>query len=159
MWPFALKEAAYWLNQLSLQSDGPSCEVTFFNVNKDFIDPLIYHTFGLPCFVLDSCLQLGVGGAAKWKPRYPLGIYVGHSPSHSGLVALVLNPPLLPPVSSSCNGEKTLLQSDNSLSIPRLINLETSGLWQSPRLAALNRDTQDGLAIAAYTSSTMQLKS
>jgi hypothetical protein len=67
--------------------------------------------------------------------------------------------PLLPPVSSSRDGEMTLLQSDNSLLIPHLINLETSGLRQSPRLAAINGDTQDGPAIATYTSSTMQLKS
>ncbi len=65
----------------------------------------------------------------------------------------------LPPVSSSNNGEMTLLQSDDSLSIPCLINLEISGLWQSPRLAAINGDTQDGPAIVAYTSSTTQLKS
>jgi hypothetical protein len=65
MLPFALKEAAYWLNQLSLQSDGWSCDATFFNVDKDFIDPSIDHTFGLPCFVLDFHLQSGVGGAPK----------------------------------------------------------------------------------------------
>jgi hypothetical protein len=54
---------------------------------------LIYHTFGgLPCFVLDSCLQLGVGGAPKWEPRSRLCISVGHSPSHAGSVALILNP-------------------------------------------------------------------
>ncbi len=57
--------------------------------------------------------------------------------------------PLLPPVSSSCDGEMTRLQSDNSLLIPCVINLETLGLRQSPRLAAINRDTQDGPAIAA----------
>ncbi len=67
--------------------------------------------------------------------------------------------PLLPPVSSSCNGEMTLLQRDNSLSIPCLINLETSGVQRSPRLAAIKGDTQDGPAIMAYTSSTTQLKS
>jgi hypothetical protein len=54
MWPFALKEAAYRLNRLSLRSDGRSCEATFFDVDKDFIDPSIYHSFGSPCFVLDS---------------------------------------------------------------------------------------------------------
>ncbi len=91
MWPFALKEAAYCLNWLSLRSDGQSCEATFFNVDKEFIDPSIYCTFGSPCFVLDSCLQPGIGGAPKWEPRSCLGIYVGHSPSHIGLVALVLN--------------------------------------------------------------------
>ncbi len=52
MWPFALKEVAYCLNWLSLCSDGQSCEATFFNIDKEFIDPSIYHTFGSPCFVL-----------------------------------------------------------------------------------------------------------
>ena len=41
---------------------------------------------------MDSRLQSGVGGAPKWEPRSRLGIYVGHSPSHAGSVALVLNP-------------------------------------------------------------------
>ncbi len=67
--------------------------------------------------------------------------------------------PLLPPVSSSRNGEMTLSQGQDSLSAPRIINLESSGLRQSPWIAALNGVTQDDPAIAAYTSSTMQLKS
>jgi hypothetical protein len=92
MWPFALKEVAYQFNRLSLQSDGCCCEATFFDVNKDFTDPSMYNTFGSPCFVMDSRLQSDVGGAPKWEPRSHLGIYVGHSPSHAGLVALVLNP-------------------------------------------------------------------
>jgi hypothetical protein len=92
MWPFALKEAAYCLNRLSLRSDSRSCEVTFFNVDKELIDPSSYHTFGSPCFVLDSRLQSGIGGAPKWEPRSHLGIYIGHSPCHPGSVALVLNP-------------------------------------------------------------------
>jgi hypothetical protein len=41
---------------------------------------------------LDSRLQSGIGGAPKWDPRSRLGIYVGHSPAHAGLVAMVLNP-------------------------------------------------------------------
>jgi hypothetical protein len=68
MRPFALEEAAYQLNQLSLQLGGCSCEATFFNIDKDFIDPSINHTFGLPCIVLDSHLQSSVGGATKWEP-------------------------------------------------------------------------------------------
>ncbi len=91
MWPFALKEAAYQVNWLSLQSDGCSCEATFYDADKRFIDPLIHHTFGLPCFVLDSHLQSGVGDAPIWEPRSHLGTYVGHSSSHAGLVALILN--------------------------------------------------------------------
>jgi hypothetical protein len=64
--------------------------------------------------------------------------------------------PLLPSVLSH-NYE--LSTSKDFLSIPCLINLETAGLWRSPRIAELNRITQDGPAIAAYTSSTTQLKS
>ncbi len=42
--------------------------------------------------MLDSCLQSGIRGAPKWEPQSCLGIYVVHSQSHTGLVALVLNP-------------------------------------------------------------------
>jgi hypothetical protein len=42
--------------------------------------------------VLDSHLQSGIGGTPKWEPQFCLGIYVGHSPSHAGVVALVINP-------------------------------------------------------------------
>ena len=92
MWPFALKEAAYRLNRLSLRSDGRSCEATFFNIDEDLFDATTLHVFGSPCFVLDSRLQSGIAGPPKWEPRSRLGIYVGHSPSHAGTVALVLNP-------------------------------------------------------------------
>ena len=68
MWPFALKEAAYRLNQLSLRSDGRSCEATFFNIEKDLFDPASLHVFGSPCFVLDSRLQSGIAGPPKWEP-------------------------------------------------------------------------------------------
>ena len=69
MWLFALKEAAYWLNQLSLRSGGCSCEATFFNIDADLFDPTPLHVFGLLCFVLDSRLQSGIAGPPKWEPR------------------------------------------------------------------------------------------
>ncbi|KAL7546695.1 hypothetical protein ACHAWF_010025 [Thalassiosira exigua] len=94
LWPFALKEAAYRLNKLSFNPDGRSNEATFFRVEKDgdTTDISTFHTFGCPCFVLDSRLQSGLSTVPKWEPRSRLGIYVGHSPSHAGSVALVLNP-------------------------------------------------------------------
>jgi hypothetical protein len=64
--------------------------------------------------------------------------------------------PLLPFVLSRNYEPST---SKDSLSIPCLINLETAGLQRSSRIAELNGVTQDGPAIAAYTSSTTQLKS
>jgi hypothetical protein len=51
MWPFALKEAAFWLNRLSLRSDGRSCKATYFNIDKDLFNPTTLHVFGSPCFV------------------------------------------------------------------------------------------------------------
>ncbi len=49
MWPCASKEAAYRLNQFSLQSDGRSCEATFFNIDADLFNPTTLHVFGSPC--------------------------------------------------------------------------------------------------------------
>ncbi len=92
MWPFALKEAAFWLKRLSLRSDGHSCKATFFNIDKDLFDPTTLYIFGSPCFVLDSRLQSRIADPPKWEPRSRLENYIGHSPSHAGLVALVLNP-------------------------------------------------------------------
>jgi hypothetical protein len=73
-------------------------------------------------------------------------IHVGLSnysdaPGISQIEDYIQRPLLLP--------EMTLLQSDDSLSIPRLINLEISGLRRPPRLDAINGDTQDGPAIAS----------
>ena len=92
LWPFALKEAAYRLNKLMLDENGLSAEARFFGSHIGTVDPSLFHTFGSPCFPLDARLQSGVAGAPKWEPRARLGIYVGHSPSHAGSVALVLNP-------------------------------------------------------------------
>ena len=52
-----------------------------------------FHTFGCPVYILDAVLQsVGGGGLPKWDPRARIGIYLGHSPSHAGSVALVMNP-------------------------------------------------------------------
>jgi len=67
--------------------------------------------------------------------------------------------PLLPPVSSAHKGEMALSQNQDPFLAPRLINLETSGLRRSPWIASLNGITQEDPAIAAYTSSTLRLKS
>ena len=42
---------------------------------------------------MDYILQgVGGGGPPKWDPRTCLVIYIGHSPSNTGSVALVMNP-------------------------------------------------------------------
>jgi hypothetical protein len=71
----------------------------------------------------------------------------------------LLRRPLLPFISTSFNGETIPSQEEDSFLAPHLINLETTGLRRSSRLAALNGITQDDPAIVAHTSSTKPLKS
>ncbi len=68
--------------------------------------------------------------------------------------------PFLHPVSSNSVGKNLAPQIEDPLLVPRLINLETSGLRRSSRIAAINNGANhDGPAIAAYTVSTTQLPS
>ena len=92
MWPFALKEADFRLNEFSIRTDERNHEATFFGIDGDIIEPKMFHTFGCPCFIVDARLQSGLITVPKWELRSRLGIYVGHSPAHAGTVALVLNP-------------------------------------------------------------------
>ena len=87
----ALKAAEERLNILSLDMDGQTPQSKWSGDDcqifvKDF------HTWGCPVFVLDGRLQSNPKGVPKWEPRSRVGIYMGHSPSHAGSVALVLNP-------------------------------------------------------------------
>ena len=74
MWPFALKEAAFRFNKLSIWKDGRSNEATFFGIDSNIIEPDMFHTFGCPWFVLDASLQSGLSTCPKWEPRSRLGI-------------------------------------------------------------------------------------
>ncbi len=68
--------------------------------------------------------------------------------------------PFLHPVSSNSAGKNLAPQIEDPLLFPPLINLGTSGLRQSSRIAAINNGANhDGPATAAYTVSTMQLPS
>ncbi len=60
------------------------------------------------------------------------------------------------PYSDSVIDSLPSVQDDHS--VPPLINLETSGLWRSPRLAALQHNN-NAPAIAAYTTSTIPISS
>jgi hypothetical protein len=50
-----------------------------------------FHVFGCPVYVLHAPLRTGQA-QSKWMSRAWLGIYLGMSPRHARLVALVLNP-------------------------------------------------------------------
>ena len=89
LWPVAYKYTELLYNHFSLDTDGLSPAEKFSNVQVK-VELKNYHTWGCPCYVLDSQAQTGTM-IPKWDPRSCLGIYVGHSPCHAGIVALVLN--------------------------------------------------------------------
>ena len=90
LWPFAYKYAELLHNNWSLDENGKSPSQKFSGTDHKMILKDI-HTWGCPCYVLDSTLQTNKM-KNKWEPRSRLGVYLGHSPCHAGSVALVLNP-------------------------------------------------------------------
>ncbi len=92
LWPLALKAAQDRLNQLSLDLDGKTPDMKFSDVAAATLRLRDFHTWGCPCYILDSRLQSNPKAIPKWEPRSRLGIYVGRSPHHAGNVSLVLNP-------------------------------------------------------------------
>ena len=93
LWPFALMAAADRMNNLHIDLKGLTPEMKFSQAITSSVKLKNYHTFGCPVYILDSRLQnAGGAGPPKWDPRSRLGMYLGHSPSHAGNVALVLNP-------------------------------------------------------------------
>jgi len=92
LWPYALKAAQDRINQLNIDLNGKTPDMKFSGVASTNLRMRDFHTWGCPCYVLDSRLQTDPKGVPKWEPRARVGIYLGRSPSHAGNVALVLNP-------------------------------------------------------------------
>ena len=91
LWPYALRQAAHIRNHVPRESEGgiPIQVFSGSNVhNRVFCKH--QHTFGCPCYVLETPLQSGIG-KPKWSERSRVGAYLGHSSNHSQSVALVLN--------------------------------------------------------------------
>ena len=99
-WPFDLVADADRLNNIHIDMHGQTPEMKFSNTIGSSMRLSHSHMFCCPVYILDARLQsVGGGGPSKWDPRARLGIYLGHSPSHAGSVALVMNPKtgLVPP--------------------------------------------------------------
>ena len=92
LWPFAVKCAEDRLNNLQIDLQGLTAEMKFAKSLTASVDLRNFHTFGCPCYIPDARVQTDPKGLPKWEPRSRLGIYLGHSPSHAGSVALVMNP-------------------------------------------------------------------
>ena len=89
LWPYALKHAERIRNLYHLDAIGNSPLEKFSRVKGK---PELKHEHPLfcPVYVLDEKLQ-GSGGLPKWEPRSRAGVFLGHSPTHAGNVAMVLH--------------------------------------------------------------------
>ena len=92
LWPYALKAASITYSQLHLNKYGLSPEQRFSGYS---VQPLISnrHPCACPVFVMTDPAR--ENESPKWDPKSRVGIYLGHSSTHAGLVALVLNPKML----------------------------------------------------------------
>ena len=91
LWPFALKYAAFLLDNTRYDQDGKTV-YNRFSGNDHEEDFSRVAVWGCPFYVLDARLQNQGGKIPKWEPRSRLGIYLGRSPYHASSVALVYNP-------------------------------------------------------------------
>ena len=92
IWPFAIKAAQGCLNQRNVNLQGTTPDMRYYGVTPVTLCLRKFHTFGCPCYTLDSRLQTNSKGVPTWETRARLGIYLGQSPAHATNVALVLNP-------------------------------------------------------------------
>ena len=90
LWPYAMRHANDVANTTPRMGGDRSHLEKFTGVP---VRPKLchFHAFGCPAYVLDNTLQSGQG-VPKRKQRAHLGIYLGPSPSHARMVAVVLNP-------------------------------------------------------------------
>ena len=92
-WPFAIKAVTERLNSLQVDLTEQTAESILHGIKVEDIPVKSYHPLFCPTCVLDARLQSSSGaGPPKWEPRSRIVVYLGHSPFHTGNVALVWNP-------------------------------------------------------------------
>ncbi len=131
---FAIKAAAERINSLHIDTEGNTPESKFYGINIENIPVKSYHTMFCPCYILDSRQHnAGSIGPPKWEPRSKIRVYLGHSPFHTGSVALVYNPSTghVSPqyqLTKAFNGSKklTIFLEDRDYSRINLVDLKMS---------------------------------
>ena len=91
LWPFAILAAIEKENFIKMKKNGLTPAEEFGGIDRSTIGAENFHTWGCPVYVLDAKLQSGSIGPPKWESRGRVGIYLGHSPFHTGNVALVFS--------------------------------------------------------------------
>ena len=112
------------MNNLHVNLANETPDMRFSGVQSVNVQLKNYHTFGCPVYILDSRLQTNPKGAPKWEPPSHLGIYVGHSPTHAGSVALVLNPK-----SGLVSPQFHVVYDDHFTTVPHMRELTVPPNW------------------------------
>ena len=121
LWPYAWKEVERRMNLYGFNKHGEHPENTFGNL-KYTSNLKDQHTWGCPVFVLSAkARELKI---PKWDPRARVGVYLGHSPSHAGTVALVLNP-----ITLHVSPQYHVIFDDNYSTVPYLRRSEKPPNW------------------------------
>ena len=123
-WLFAAKCVEEHINNLHVNLDGESPDMLFSSAKAVNVQLRHHHTFGCPVYILDSRLQTNPKGVPKWEPRSRLGIYVGHSSSCAGSVALVLNPKI-----GLVSPQYHVIYDDQFTTVPHMHNLSVPPNW------------------------------
>ena len=89
-WSFAFQLATHQHNHLPSWTQSNITPYERFTLQDDEFNPLSYHTFGCPTYVLDPALA-DRKPITKWSSHCYLGVYVGISNVHASTVALVYN--------------------------------------------------------------------
>ena len=92
LWPYTLHKANHALN-CTPNSKLPGGQTPEEAFSQTRVAPNLKHAkpFGCPVYVLDNQLQQNSAIFHKWKDQARVGLYLGRSPFHARLVALVLN--------------------------------------------------------------------
>jgi len=136
LWPFAYKYAELLYNNFHVDEEGYS-PIQKFSGQVEQIPLPDIHTWGCPCYVLDSNLQ-NKSMLAKWEPRSRLGVYLGHSPCHAGSVALVLDPKTL-----HVSPQFHVVINDNFSTVPFLASNDVPSNWRDLVEAAEHSTDED----------------
>ena len=85
--PFALKIAVRKMNLYFIDKNDLSPVEKMSRVKRSHFGLRNEHPLFCPVYTFDRKNHSGLG-TPKWEPESKVGIYCGHSPEHSGVVAL-----------------------------------------------------------------------
>ncbi len=125
-WPFAIKAVAKRMNSLHMANEGNTPELLMFGVDLERIPIKKFHTLFCSIYILDHHLQSAGGlGPPKWEPMLRIGVYLGHSPFHTGSVALVFNPK-----TARVSPKYHIIFDDNFTTVPNMEQGEVPPNWE-----------------------------